>query len=102
MARTGTRGWKGCAMCKFWKDRAQGDPVRLDTHQIRSGNGAAVRRFTRHSIPAEQVERPLLPSGFEDPSDCRHGCNGLCLVSGSERCNFTCHPDLSTGDFLAA
>ena len=26
-----------------------------------------------------------------DPSDCRHGCNGDCITSGSERCDFTCH-----------
>jgi hypothetical protein len=30
-----------------------------------------------------------------DPSDCRHGCNGDCVASGvSDRCNFTCHPHL--------
>ena len=23
--------------------------------------------------------------------DCRHGCNGDCITSGSERCDFTCH-----------
>lgn len=23
--------------------------------------------------------------------DCRHGCNGDCMVSGSDVCNFTCH-----------
>ena len=23
--------------------------------------------------------------------DCRHGCNGGCTESGSERCSFTCH-----------
>lgn len=26
-----------------------------------------------------------------DPSDCRHGCNGDCITSGSERCTLTCH-----------
>lgn len=29
-----------------------------------------------------------------DPSDCRHGCNGECVATGSGRCNFTCHPHL--------
>lgn len=29
-----------------------------------------------------------------DPEpDCRHGCNGNCYESGSDRCNFTCHPE---------
>ncbi|WP_326642839.1 hypothetical protein OG884_05685 [Streptosporangium sp. NBC_01755] len=32
-----------------------------------------------------------LPSPLDDPSDCRHGCNGDCLVSGSEVCSFVCH-----------
>jgi hypothetical protein len=27
-----------------------------------------------------------------DSPDCRHGCNGDCVVSGSDRCDFTCHP----------
>ena len=26
-----------------------------------------------------------------DFSDCRHGCNGDCVESGSERCTFMCH-----------
>lgn len=26
-----------------------------------------------------------------DRSDCEHGCNGDCVVSGSSRCTFTCH-----------
>lgn len=31
-----------------------------------------------------------------DPSDCRHGCNGDCVANGNPdgRCNFTCHPHL--------
>lgn len=32
-----------------------------------------------------------LPSPLADLSDCRHGCNGDCLTSGSDVCNFTCH-----------
>lgn len=27
-----------------------------------------------------------------DGSDCAHGCNGDCVVSGSEKCRFWCHP----------
>lgn len=30
-------------------------------------------------------------SPLEDLSDCLHGCNGDCVSSGSEYCNFTCH-----------
>lgn len=28
---------------------------------------------------------------FVDASDCVHGCNGDCVISGSDRCDFTCH-----------
>lgn len=28
-----------------------------------------------------------------DTSDCTHGCNGDCVMSGNDRCNFTCHLD---------
>lgn len=45
------------------------------------------RRWFRRSLLPEEK----LPSGLEDPSDCMHGCNGDCAVSGGERCNFTCH-----------
>lgn len=34
---------------------------------------------------------PLPADPLVDPSDCRHGCNGDCVESGSECCNFTCH-----------
>ena len=41
-----------------------------------------------------RTEVPLPPRPFdplEDLSDCRHGCNGDCMMSGSDRCDFTCH-----------
>lgn len=39
-----------------------------------------------------EVPQPaVLPVPFEDLSDCAHGCNGDCMTSGSDRCNFTCH-----------
>lgn len=28
-----------------------------------------------------------------DESDCRHGCNGDCHTSGSDRCTISCHPE---------
>jgi hypothetical protein len=29
---------------------------------------------------------------YWDFSDCQHGCNGDCVESGSDRCDFMCHP----------
>lgn len=26
-----------------------------------------------------------------EETDCRHGCNGDCVVTGSLQCDFTCH-----------
>ena len=40
-----------------------------------------------------------------DPdADCRHGCNGDCVVTGmgSDTCNFTCHPFLELDERQAA
>jgi hypothetical protein len=54
VARTGTRGWKGCAMCKYYKDRAYGDPVRIPASALRRMGGRA-RRVSRNSI--SQAER---------------------------------------------
>ena len=58
----------------------------------RSREGQAFRR----ALPGIQAEAgsewlaAILGSLF-DPSDCQHGCNGDCVTSGSDRCNFTCH-----------
>jgi hypothetical protein len=39
-----------------------------------------------------EVPQPAVPAvPGEDPSDCLHGCNGDCVDSGSECCDFTCH-----------
>lgn len=39
-----------------------------------------------------EVPQPVTPADpLVDPSDCSHGCNGDCVESGSDRCNFTCH-----------
>lgn len=39
-----------------------------------------------------EVPLPPAPANpLADLSDCVHGCNGNCVESGSERCNFTCH-----------
>jgi hypothetical protein len=46
--------------------------------------------------PIGYVERwPMAEAPSEplrDDSDCQHGCNGDCLISGSEVCTFACHP----------
>lgn len=33
-----------------------------------------------------------------DWSDCRHGCNGDCVESGSDRCTFVCHGGVADVD----
>lgn len=37
-----------------------------------------------------------------DTGDCRHGCNGDCVASGSEVCSFTCHAPQSPEDHQIA
>jgi hypothetical protein len=55
MARTSTRGWKGCPMCKSWKDRANGDPIRFGRPGMWRASGGRRKRFTRRTIPADQM-----------------------------------------------
>jgi hypothetical protein len=43
--------------------------------------------WQRTEIP--QPAAAVVPG--DDLLDCAHGCNGDCIVSGSDRCNFTCH-----------
>ncbi len=43
--------------------------------------------WRRTEVP--QTAAPFDP--LVDLSDCVHGCNGDCVESGSERCDFTCH-----------
>lgn len=57
----------------------------------------------RRRIERRDLERELAPVAdpewlasidpLVDLSDCQHGCNGDCVTSGSERCDFTCHED---------
>jgi hypothetical protein len=56
----------------------------------RARDQAALRREVADVLGSE----PRDP--FVDLSDCQHGCNGACLMSGSDRCDFTCHPDAPT------
>jgi hypothetical protein len=55
MARTSTRGWKGCAMCKYYKDRAFGDPMRIPAPVLRR-MGGRMKRVTRNSISRAELE----------------------------------------------
>jgi hypothetical protein len=52
------------------------------------------RQWRRTEVP--QPAAPLDP--LVDLSDCRHGCNGDCVESGSERCDFTCHAEAPAVD----
>ena len=61
----------------------------------------------RRRIERRELARELAPVADDewlasivpliDPSDCRHGCNGDCIVlgAGSDVCDFLCHPGLT-------
>ena len=76
---------------QLWARRFDGEKwrwIRLDANRKTKYRKAAEKRsWRRTEIP--QPPAPLDP--LEDPSDCVHGCNGDCEVSGSDRCSFTCH-----------
>lgn len=56
--------------------------------------GGEQRRFEDAAWRRAEVPQPAAaPDLLADLSDCRHGCNGDCVESGSERCDFTCHAD---------
>lgn len=55
------------------------------TKTRRHADKAALGRF----LLAEYGSEPTDP--LADLADCAHGCNGMCVVSGSERCTFACH-----------
>jgi hypothetical protein len=85
MARTSNRRWKGCMMCKGHKYAQQGDGVRIPRAALlQMGVLTRDNRINRHDIPVCEPEQVTGP-------DCRHGCNGDCVVTGSLQCNFTCH-----------
>jgi len=83
--------WKGCALCKPHKHKRNGDAVRLLTPGVMRQVGVDAR-WNRHSTQPPP-DYPVNPDA-EEEWDCEHGCNGDCHVSGSQRCNFTCHPQL--------
>jgi len=61
-------------------------------------SGAATDTRWAKRIEQRQFQRELLPEGELDvPADvwrdCRHGCDGECLLhSGPSECGLTCHP----------
>ena len=63
---------------------------RGNEHEKRTG-----KLLERRQVRASLQPAGMLPAPGDDPWDCEHGCNGYCLISGSDRCNFTCHPGLS-------
>lgn len=77
-----------CPACRTGRtigpDCAGAGPVPAKARRKSEKN--ALRRFVTDLL-GTQPHDPLV-----DPSDCRHGCNGMCVESGSDRCDFTCHP----------
>jgi hypothetical protein len=52
MARTSTRRWKGCRLCKMHKHAGHGDAVRIPAAALRQ-MGGRTRRVSRHDIPSD-------------------------------------------------
>lgn len=48
MARTSTRRWKGCAMCKYYKFAGYGDATRMPWSAVRKMGKK--RRLSRHDV----------------------------------------------------
>jgi hypothetical protein len=84
-------------MGRYWSFGWQ-SPVTRNGRQIwptrwrRRVEDQRVRRYTDTVVRDEAAA----VDADNDPSDCRHGCNGDCVANGSpdDRCNFTCHPHL--------
>lgn len=80
-----------CPTCRTHRhpgpDCAGNGPV--PARQRRKQEHQALERYVRDELGTAPLD-PLV-----DESDCQHGCNGLCLRSGSDRCDFTCHPSWS-------
>jgi hypothetical protein len=82
-------------MCSEHKHKGHGDAYRLLTPQVMREVGVK-RRWNRHDVPDRDDLVDEDTVGFD--ADCRHGCNGVCVVTGSEKCTFTCHLGLSPDD----
>lgn len=75
-------------MCSPHKLKGNGDAVRLLTPSALRQVGVK-RRWNRHDV----IELDYPDNPDDEGIDCQHGCNGNCYRDGSDRCNFTCHPD---------
>lgn len=78
-----------CPTCRSGRDTGPdcaGAGPETPRHR-RKTDKRVLRRYVADLLATEPAT-PLL-----DPSDCRHGCNGACVEGGSDRCDFTCHPD---------
>lgn len=77
-----------CPACRTGRtigpDCAGAGPI--PARAVRKSEKTALRRYVDNLLGHEPHD-PLV-----DPSDCRHGCNGMCVEGGSDRCDFTCHP----------
>jgi hypothetical protein len=51
MARTSSRRWKGCRLCKPHKNARHGDAVRMPAAALRQ-MGGRTRRVSRREVPA--------------------------------------------------
>ena len=69
-----------------------------DATGARRGQRHRERQELRELAPVADDEWLAAIDPLIDPSDCRHGCNGDCIVlgSGSDVCDFLCHPGLTT------
>lgn len=62
--------------------------------QKSAGRRRVEQRIARRYASTVMLEEAAARAAGDDPSDCIHGCNGMCIAFGSDRCNFTCHPEL--------
>lgn len=78
-----------CPACRTGRrtgpDCAGAGPI--PARAVRKTEKTALRRYVDNLLGTEPHD-PLV-----DPSDCQHGCNGMCVEFGSDRCDFTCHAE---------
>lgn len=80
--------WKGCCMMCAGFIRGDGWSHRRPGSDLKQMGGRK-RRVKRNDVV--EVDYPDNPD--DEGIDCQHGCNGDCYRNGSDRCNFTCHPN---------
>jgi hypothetical protein len=73
-----------CPHCRAEPGPDCADKARA-TRTLRHADKAALDRYLTTEY-GSVARNPLV-----DLSDCIHGCNGMCVVSGSDRCTSACH-----------